>query len=603
MKRLVLISSLLVALAAAACTHPEFAMPQLRPEPVEGQHKLAAIDTLIQSQPDSALSAILPIFESDTIATYDRHYADLLLSEALFKCDYEQTTRPALLEAMAYFDSLAAAQPKSEDFFLLSARAHYMNGVGLVEADSVVEACAEYLHTLQMMEIRFCDDELIATKGKLSALLCTRLTELYSDQYLPEQAIFFGKRSLIYYDKYGETPQHIAWATNEIATQFDMLRQWETAQFYYEKTLSILTDTNHHIYRDAKTHLAFLSYETTNEAENSVDIVKQLATIAQNEKEFVSRCLTIGEIYYHEKQYDSANVYLGIAYEKTDDIGIKKQSAEWLVEVRESLKDTLKIAEYSRFLVQFATEKENKSTENSALSELYNSYKQSVLENKHDIELKSRMGRLNIIIIGVVVVAFLFLLLYLFNHKQKNLLQDELSIKETQHSATMGKMKSVVENLKNKNKLLLEKGIESKQKINSITETQTTVSDYKSFLREGICVNIKQKLKTQDILTTTKLEAYSNLALSQKDLLELTQAVDRHCPHFGDRIKKNYPAITDKDLQLCRLYILDLSIIQVAVLLDTDYSSIRRRTCRIKEKMNNCTMLSEQLKSLFFDIK
>jgi hypothetical protein len=49
-----------------------------------------------------------------------------------------------LLNAVAYFDSI-------DDGFL-SARAHYINGVGYVEKDSVVEACTEYLKTLKIME-------------------------------------------------------------------------------------------------------------------------------------------------------------------------------------------------------------------------------------------------------------------------------------------------------------------------------------------------------------------------------------------------------------------------------------------------------------------
>ncbi len=82
-------------------------------------------------QPDSALACLIPYFDtccrdvacnvypenhngnSEDVARYvstnvafNRHYAHLLLSELLYKNDYAQTNRPALLQAVRYFDSL-----------------------------------------------------------------------------------------------------------------------------------------------------------------------------------------------------------------------------------------------------------------------------------------------------------------------------------------------------------------------------------------------------------------------------------------------------------------------------------------------------------------
>ena len=53
----------------------------------------------------------------------------------------------------------------------------------------------------------------------------------------------------------------------------------------------------------------------------------------QNEKESLSRYAIIGDIFYIEKQYDSAWVYLNKVFHETSTIGSKKQAAEWLVEI------------------------------------------------------------------------------------------------------------------------------------------------------------------------------------------------------------------------------------------------------------------------------
>ena len=94
------------------------------------QDELSAIDTLMQTRPDSALALLWA-------SPMDDPYYQLLLSEALYKNNSAQLNRPELLGAAAYYDSLGCP--------FLSARCHYMSGVGYYEMDSVVEACKEYI--------------------------------------------------------------------------------------------------------------------------------------------------------------------------------------------------------------------------------------------------------------------------------------------------------------------------------------------------------------------------------------------------------------------------------------------------------------------------
>jgi len=189
---------------------------------------LQAIDSLMWQQPDSALACLLPWFDTcrDAIhcvsTTYDRHYAHLLLAELLYKNYYAQSNRAELRQAVAYYDSLTStlsntptlrsrhcgldpqSSNPSDSLFFLAARAHYINGVGHYEADSLVEACTEYLKALETMEGHFAEKALVGKKARLMALMYTHLTDLFSNLYLHEQAIFFGKEALEYYRKYHE---------------------------------------------------------------------------------------------------------------------------------------------------------------------------------------------------------------------------------------------------------------------------------------------------------------------------------------------------------------------------------------------------------------
>ena len=126
---------ILVLLALAACNHSTQVVEPAVPEAnrrVEGPSKqvvepvetpspeLSAIDSLMWRQPDSALARLIPYFDTccrdakfcvSTTTTFNRHYANLLLSELLYKNDYAQTNRPALLQAVSYFDSLVRPTP------------------------------------------------------------------------------------------------------------------------------------------------------------------------------------------------------------------------------------------------------------------------------------------------------------------------------------------------------------------------------------------------------------------------------------------------------------------------------------------------------------
>jgi hypothetical protein len=151
-----IIQALVLSLFFAACTRP-VETRRATSLPTDMSPELSAIDSQMWQRSDSALTCLLPYFDTccrdgvHTVSTtHDCHYANLLLAELLYKNDNPQLNRAELLRAVDYYDSLCcrdAARHVSTDPILmfLDARAHYINGVGFYERDSVVEACQEYL--------------------------------------------------------------------------------------------------------------------------------------------------------------------------------------------------------------------------------------------------------------------------------------------------------------------------------------------------------------------------------------------------------------------------------------------------------------------------
>ncbi len=582
---------------------------------------LSAIDSLMWQRPDSALAMLLPYF--DTSISYDHYYAHLLLAELLYKNDSAQTNRAELQQAVAYFDSLA----DTPDAAFLAARAHYINGVGYYEQDSLVDACKEYIKALEMMEERFGEKELVGEKARFVAMTYTRLTVLFSDFYLHEQALFFGKEALEYYQKYDATPWHIAWILEKIGSHYDIMDNYDSADFYYHKSLSMLPDTNNLTYRDIATHLTYLSYKKGETSQTALNQLNSLLSKAESSKEYLARCLSIGEIYYLEQQFDSAILYMGLVYDSANSIDSKLFVAKRLQEIHLAKGDTALANSLAIFRSQYAYPGNRYGEQDSKLTALCNEYEKGKQETLQKGKTKMIMKQ-GEFILAIMLVLTLIMLIFHIAYKKRNehlkketenrldaALQDhekkleekELAIaeerrkaenmlkaKEIQHMAALGKARNTIQHLQEENKKLNE------QQKQEQWQPKAPKGEYEALTGEGLCINIRQRLKKMDAFSSFDVKDHASLALSSQELSELIRLMDIHCPDFSRKLKKLYPNLNSKDIQLCRLYLLNLSVLQVAVLLGTDYSSVRKRTNRLKEKIGTEEIFL-QLKSTFFE--
>ena len=294
--------------------------------------KLSAIDSLMWWRADSALAVMMEFAGSeaaDSLDVFEGHYCQVLIAEVLFKNDYGQSNRKDLVKAVRYFDSIVGmdgadtrgksdargASVQRRDAFL-AARAHYINGVGYYERDSLIEACGEYLNALRMMEEHFEEKVLVGHEARFMALTYNRLVELFSAQYMQEPAIYCGKQSLAYDKKAQSSPDKIANTYFFIAKQYGKLEEADSAAYYYKMALETHPDRKTLVYRDAVCLLALSEFRTHHDTLASLDSLKSMMVQAASEAEMLTRFMAIGSIYHDIGQYDSAKVYLERAVEK-----------------------------------------------------------------------------------------------------------------------------------------------------------------------------------------------------------------------------------------------------------------------------------------------
>ena len=583
MKRIVPIVLWVLVALLAACTSKKQV-----PEPVEWSSKeLTAIDSLMWQQPDSALMRLLPWFDTccrdaarhvSTATAYDRHYANLLLSELLYKNDNPQFNRSDLLLAVAYFDSLifhlydnthtscrhCGLDPQSptrnDNLPFLAARAHYMNGVGYYENDSAVPACKEYMKALEIMEDHFKEKDLVGHKAQFMALVYTRLTDLFSRLYLHEQTVYFSRQSLSYYKKQNVPIWYLSRMLCEIGAQYDMLEQLDSADIYYQKAVSLLNDTNCLLYKDLAARQSFLSYKKRNTTENSLKQLYKLIGLANSEMEYLSRCLTIGGVFYYEKRYDSAFLYLDKVFHETTNDASKKQAAEWLVEICKIEGRGEQAFEYAEYLAPFANQEENQSAIKSQLTELYNTFKISALDQQHRQVMQKSKTRAIAVLCSLLVVILVITLLF---HRNKKKLKQFESVEHDE------------------------------------SEIQAKAWDkYTSFIEEPVCQDIIRSVQGENIKRLATPKDYPDLVMSEEQLQQLAFMVNRYFGPFEYHLEQHGVKASPIMSSLCHLFLLGIDEKQAAILLDRDYSSISRYVKKLKTAFGTQESLSVYFRNL-----
>ncbi|MBR5719805.1 MAG: hypothetical protein IKX38_02205, partial [Bacteroidales bacterium] len=402
---------------------------------------LEEIDSLMWKQPDSALTVMLKFAaspEADSLDDFEGHYCQMLISELLYKNYYEQSNREELLKAVDYFDSIVAVAGNKTDIrrdaprasarnvqniAFLDARSHYINGVGFYEKNDVVNACAEYLQTLEMMEDYFEEKELVGHKARFLAYTYTRLGILFSAQYMMDPAITCYENALVYCKIEPTSPIGIPNILYLIGKQYDKKNEIDKASLYYGQALENMASTDNLVYRNIVASKALCDYEMGGDVKQVLDELNYTLIHAKTEKERLNRHLTIGGIFFYEGIYDSALFYLEPVFEN-DEAGSQVQAAEYLGIIYDSIGNK----EQSNVCMRFLTNQMKSDGENKALvSKLEDMFK-THMDQKHQKEaeeMREKSIRKTIVIIVPIAIVVALSIIVLAKLRSKKLLKEQ----------------------------------------------------------------------------------------------------------------------------------------------------------------------------------
>ena len=494
---ILLISFLLLVITH--CTSNQ--KPWYADKPYNISSELLHIDSLMWLQPDSAtreLSRFWANYNIDSSDVFNKHYFDLLVSELRFKNGIPQN-RNHLLKAVDYFDTT--------DYWL-SARAHYMNGVGFKAEDSVVEALYEYLHVLDIM------DEHIPTPPhtRFMMLIHCRLGDLFSDQYMQEPAIVCYENALRYND-YGETnPLTRSYLLQDIGFQYDKLQKFDTARYYYNEALRFLPDTTDVLYPKVLFYLAMLDCTSGSDFEHGIVELKRLASqCSESNRDW--RYVNIGLIYQEAGPVDSALVYFQKAFDTGINDAMKSFVAEFIYEIYENQGDTLKMTEFAKYLIEKPSNERVSMARVSTLNAMFQDYL-----NRHQERLQNQNRKRAVISVSIVVAIILLIVLILIKIRSQKIQKLQQSLddnKRLQFESLQKRAKLIFNEKKNESLRLIIDEFKSVYPdiFKNIPETYTNISETE---RNIVILNllnfrIKEEAVILNLSENTVMKYRSNL--------------------------------------------------------------------------------------------
>ena len=553
MKRLFLI---LVPVLLLACGKQQETVVE-QPLPFSFDENLQQIDSLMQHDADSALQTLLSFrAQRGTPSTFNANYQSLLLSEALYKTYNPQLNRytsvetchgASLHEAMQYFDSLYTNYPKSDDLAMLSARSHYMNGVGFYENDSVVDACKEYLKTLDIMEGHFEEKDLVGYKAKFMGLTYTRLGELFYNNDIAKASLYFYKNALKYYIVVKN--YSLANPYRNIGSAYYLDHQPDSALLYYRKAKLTAKATNKtFVYSSALSESAPIYYDL-GYVDSAFMMIKAALLLPCSDDSRLAQYYTLGYLFTKESLYDSAVIYLEQSIKRSY-YATHTASSELLMNCYQALGDTIKASYYKGIYGNNFSKYRNNAEITTELTKLFDDYQQKRLD-KDNLLKRRRQNRIIAIVIAVVLLLIAGIVI------------SRIKVRKTIDKSRI-----------------------------DIADRDKALADMKRrlganpFINEPICNYIWKVVADNSFKAKIDFREYKDNALDKNQIMMLRDAVDRHYNNFTQTLGKQHPELTVDDIDYCCLYLLGLKDADISALIQRAYPTVHQRSNKLKHIFN-----------------
>lgn len=407
-------------------------------------------------------------------------------------------------------------------------------------------------------------------------------------------------------------------ALYSIGKQFNMKDDLDSANYYYSQALIKMPDTTNLFFRNIVSNQSLLSYQLTHQAAASIERLKLMAALAEDEDERLTRYIVIGDIYFEEGFYDSACFYLEPVLDNKGNKFLQKRIANYLRIIYDSLGNKEKSEEYKHYLVLHNETGAENSALVSQLSDMFKTYLSKKQEKKAEAMREAAVKRVLKVIISIAAVLALAIIVTarwrskkllkkqqeeanrklgeteqqhkeelrqrqteaekMLEDKEKRYQQELETERQThkmQQAALSGRLKRSNEELRD-----VSKQLELSLSRNSSIESEAS-NDYSAFNNAPICLYIVELANKRQFKSKMDYLIYKDDALSKEQILALRNAAEKHLARFVSLIRKQFPKLTDNDMDYCYLFLLGLSEADISALMQRAYTTVCDRSRKI----------------------
>ncbi len=524
--------------------------------------RLAAADSLLRDDPDSAL-AIITALPTDSLATeHDRAYRDLLLTQARYRAYVTATSDSDINRAVAYF---AACRPIDREKLT---RAYIYKGAVMDELGHPDSAMLYYKHA----EATAAPDDYF-NLGYVNLRMGGLLHEYHSLDGMEiekfEEALFFFKQTdNIEY-------QHICMNNLGCALRESNPNR---AEVLLKDALKISKERKDTLNIVEDLHALIVLYYYNKQYKKALNLLNEAELISRGSYTF-SFCTTAANVYSRNGIIDSAMMMIGIAQNSGELENVYNRM--YLLESKAEM--SLLLGDSLAYLSMKEEEKRISDSlianqSKSLIIKTEKDFDKSIYENQiKDISALKEFGLFFI----PLVTIFLLVLLYkhLHNSLKYNYIINQLKRESEAQLDSLDRLQNNLNQLEIKD-----------LRIKEFTSTQIDM------IREIIIAcyheprnKLSQKLK--DIL-----EFQEN---NKQQWLQIYSYLDAEYNNIMTYTRSNYPQLNDRELLLLALCCLKFSYIQIAIILGySNPTSVGTTKLRIAEKMGINMTLNEYISTI-----
>lgn len=491
---------------------------------------LKEAETVLQTNPDSALNILKKIRPSNFVSDGEKAMYGLLYFEALDKSKLTLKPDSLINFSLKYY-------LRSNDNIKL-AKSYYFKAKTLKIAQQFDNATMLYLRALDLLKN--------GKENQLLGKIYSDMGDISSLQKDYSESLKKYNQSLIYFYNAGDSIE-ASYSLIYIGRVYRFLNNYKTAKSYYKKALANTKDSLSNGLAFQEMGINFYSAKNL----DSAQLYLRKSLIYPYVSNYYSiRCYILADLFFDIQQYDSASHYAKTALKYPSTFFIQRDCYRVLSNTEYIKKDFKQLAYYlSKY--QDCTD---------SVRKVETQTKSSVLENLYLTTDKVGKTRRYLLLSGFAIAIIVGLGVFIVYRLRK----------------------------RNKGKEVLLKGKE--EQLKQVEEKLTTKQEV---LRENLIQRI-------DETRAGNAAAYKKASIAEREALD--REVYNKCLHINDRaafsalmnksfnnvitkLETRYPEINEKELLWSGLFLLGISNKDIALILDTQPTSLYKMKQRLAQKM------------------